>query len=144
MMTDFRALCAELVDTLEQTQNSLYFEGGCTDATDKKRRNLLAYARTILSQPWPVDDRISELEAELERERLRLAACGVVAMADTPESASKARDMHMDYWSASLDDVVRQVDKLMALRSAIESMPKEKPEVDEYGYPLKLGDFYAS
>jgi len=71
----------------------------------------------------PVDDRIAELEAELERERLRLAACGVVAMADTPESASKARDIHQDFWSASLDDVIRQVDALMALRLAIEPVP---------------------
>jgi hypothetical protein len=71
----------------------------------------------------PVDDRIAELEAELERERLRLAACGVVAMADTPESASKARDIHQDLWSASLDDVIRQIDALMALRLAIEPVP---------------------
>jgi hypothetical protein len=70
-----------------------------------------------------VDDRIAELEAELERERLRLAACGVVAMADTPESAYQARDIHQDLWSASLDDVIRQVDALMALRSAIEPVP---------------------
>lgn len=33
---------------------------------------------------------------ELERERMRLAACGVVAMSDTPDSAKKARDMHPD------------------------------------------------
>jgi len=58
------------------------------------------------------------LEKELERERLRLAACGVVAMADTPESAAKARDIRPDFWSASLDDVIRQVDALMEARAA--------------------------
>lgn len=53
---------------------------------------------------------------ELERERMRLAACGVVALADTPESAAKAREMHEDYRSASCDDVARRVDECMALR----------------------------
>jgi hypothetical protein len=48
------------------------------------------------------------LKKELERERLRLAACGVVAMADTPESAAKARDIDPKF-----HDVIRQVDALM-------------------------------
>lgn len=56
------------------------------------------------------------LKAELEIERGRLAACGVVAMADTPESAAKARDMKGEYRSASCDDVARRVDECMALR----------------------------
>jgi hypothetical protein len=76
--------------------------------------------------PWPegkyyrvdqVDARIAELEAELERERMRLAACGVVAVANTPESAARARDMHPDYRSAACDDVARMVDSEMAMRA---------------------------
>ena len=63
------------------------------------------------------------LEKELERERFRLAACGVVAMADTPESAAKARDICPDFWSASLDDVIRQVDALMEARAAQPTPP---------------------
>jgi hypothetical protein len=39
-------------------------------------------------------------------------------MADTPESAAKARDIRPDFWSASLDDVIRQVDALMEARAA--------------------------
>lgn len=65
---------------------------------------------------------IERLRAELERERMRLAACGVVALANTPESAKKARDMHPDYRSASCDDVARMVDKQMALRAAVEAL----------------------
>jgi hypothetical protein len=38
------------------------------------------------------------------------------ALADTPESAAKAREMHEDYRSASCDDVARRVDECMALR----------------------------
>ena len=57
------------------------------------------------------------LEAELERERIRLAACGVVAMSDTPDSAAKARQMLPEYESGSLDNVKRRVDECMALRA---------------------------
>lgn len=59
----------------------------------------------------------THLRAELERERMRLAACGVVAMANTPESAARARDIHPDYRSASCDDVARIVDSEMSLRA---------------------------
>ena len=86
-------------------------------------------AHAYLSQPEPegVEDRIAKLEADLERERLRLAACGVVAMADTPESAAKARDMSPEYHSASLADVIRQIDALMELRAALKSQaPTDK------------------
>lgn len=60
-----------------------------------------------------------ELAAELERERMRNVACGVVAMADTPESAVQARDMHPDYQSASCNDVARRVDECITLRSEV-------------------------
>ena len=60
---------------------------------------------------------IDALTAELERERMRLAACGVVALADTVESAEWAREMHDDYKSASCGDVARRVDECIALRT---------------------------
>jgi hypothetical protein len=66
--------------------------------------------------------RVSELENELERERLRLAACGAVAMADTPESAAEARHIHEDFWSASLGDVIRQIDTLMSTRNQLKAL----------------------
>jgi len=71
------------------------------------------------------------LEKELERERLRLAACGVVAMADTPESAAKARDIDPSFQSASLDDVARQVDALMEARAALAQPEGEGPTLDK-------------
>lgn len=67
-------------------------------------------------------DEILKLRAELEREQIRLAACGVVAMSDTPDSAQKARAMHPDYKSASCDEVARRVDECMALRAEVESL----------------------
>lgn len=93
-------------------------------------RRLADAIDSALAQPEPTDDRVGQLEAELERERLRLAACGVVAMADTPESAAKARDMSPEYHSASLDDVIRQIDALMELRAAL-AQPEPQGLTDE-------------
>ena len=66
--------------------------------------------------------RLAELEKEVERLRLQLAACGVVAMANTPESAAKAREMHDDYRSASCEDVARAVDREMEARAEVERL----------------------
>ena len=80
-------------------------------------------------------DRIAALEAELssvkrelETERIRLAACGVVAMADTPESAARARDMLPEYESASCGDVARRVDECIQLRADLARVTKERDE----------------
>ena len=56
------------------------------------------------------------LRAENERLQMQLAACGVIALANTPESAGEARKMHPDYMSASCSDVADAVDREMALR----------------------------
>lgn len=64
-------------------------------------------------------DRIKTLEAELEHERMRLAACGVVALANTPESAAKQREMLPEYESGSLESVKHIVDSEMALRDKL-------------------------
>jgi len=61
---------------------------------------------------------------ELETERIRLAACGVVALSNTAESAVKASEMHPDYRSASLGDVERAVDAEMTLREENERLRK--------------------
>jgi hypothetical protein len=63
---------------------------------------------------------IDRLRAGLEREQMRLAACGVVAMANTPDTAAKARDILPEYRSASCDDVARMVDENMKLRADID------------------------
>ena len=65
---------------------------------------------------------VEALRAELERERMRLAACGVVALSDTPASAQRNRDMLPEYRSASCDDVARRVDECMALRATVAQM----------------------
>jgi hypothetical protein len=62
---------------------------------------------------------IAELRKELERERLRLAICGVVAIADTPQTAAWTRDIRPEFRSASLEDVIKTVDQLMACRAEL-------------------------
>ena len=81
-------------------------------------------------------DYIEKLEAknarlrdELERERIRLAACGVVALSNTPESAAKHRDMHPDYMSASCQDVMRAVDREMEHRAEVARLREESGEL---------------
>ncbi|MEG0922000.1 MAG: hypothetical protein RSD57_12415 [Comamonas sp.] len=65
-----------------------------------------------------------ELGRELETERMRLASCGVIALANTRESARKAREMLPAYRRGSADDVARAVDREMLLREAIEQVAK--------------------
>ena len=68
--------------------------------------------------------RIAELEDSLETERCRLAACGVVANANTRETAATQRVMHEDYKSASLLDVIRAVDTEIEQRERIAELEK--------------------
>lgn len=75
---------------------------------------------------------IERLNAELERERIRLAACGVVALADTPKSAASARQMREEYRSASCDDVARRVDDCMRLRTEIERLTTVLADRERY------------
>jgi purine nucleoside phosphorylase len=86
---------------------------------------------------------LHRLETELERERMRLAACDVIACADTPETAAQARQMRADYKSAASESVARRVDECIKLRSvnaemlgALKSLEKEFREI----YPI----YYSS
>lgn len=74
-------------------------------------------------------EQLRERSAELEQERMRLAACGVVALANTPESAARARDMAPAYRSASCGDVASAVDREMALRAELE---RERADARRY------------
>lgn len=80
------------------------------------------------------------LQVDLERERMRLFACGVVAMADTPDSARDARAMHPDYESASCDDVKRRVDECIELRARVSELEVQLESIGAGGVgPLMKG-----
>ena len=88
-----------------------------------------AYSTLLDTAKWMAE--LEGLNAELERERMRLAACGVVAMADTPESAAKAQEMRDEYRSASCDDVARRVDECMTLRAERDALAALVSDLDE-------------
>jgi hypothetical protein len=63
---------------------------------------------------------VERLRGELERERMRLAACGVVANSNTEKSLKNVMDdVHQDYLSASLTDVKNAVEREIALRAEL-------------------------
>ena len=76
-------------------------------------------------------DENASLRAGLEREQMRLVACGVVAMANTPDTAAKARDILPEYRSASCDDVARIVDENMKLHAAIDRLREDSHDAHE-------------
>lgn len=60
-------------------------------------------------------------QTECELWRMRLVACGVAATSDTPESLDRMlAETADDYRSATLDDVVRTVRALIAVRAELE------------------------
>ena len=87
----------------------------------------LTLAAQLLGEKMQRDEDRAALEADLERERMRLAVCGVVAMANTAGSAAQARDCHPDYWSASANDVAKMVDEQMRLREELKGRDKAVP-----------------
>ena len=73
-----------------------------------------------------LERQLAEKDAELKTERIRLAACGVVALANTPDSAAKAREMLPEYRSASCDAVAKTVDREMALREQLATVTAQR------------------
>lgn len=93
------------------------------------RKEITEEQITNLMQAIPRAEEVDRLLAEVERlrwalevEGLRLAACDVVAMADTPESADRARQMQSGLRSAALSSVERRVDEVIALRAENERL----------------------
>lgn len=86
---------------------------------------------------------VQQLKAALEREQMRLVACDVIAMCDTPESAAEARKMHQDYESAALDSVKRRVDECIALRQMVRELRDALENIVSVGcefYDMDMGD----
>ena len=73
-------------------------------------------ARRLADEKVALQYEIHRLTEELDDERMRHAACGVVALSNTPETAAKARDMLPKYRSASVKEVERAVDAEMKYR----------------------------
>lgn len=78
------------------------------------------------AETWAV--RVRELEDALELERMRLAACGVAAMANTEKTLAERLQKDNPYYSASYGDVCAAVDREMSYRTALAM--KKSPQND--------------
>ena len=103
---------------------------------------------TDTTQYDPRDEELARLREQLEVERIRLAACGVVAMANTPESAAKNRQMKDEYRSGSLDDVIHIVDSEMALREQVVAQQARiaslKDVIEKASYAIEAEQFHVA
>ena len=124
------AVINEILNRLESAES---------DCIEQARLNGMGSEReaALMAKLEAAEKERDELRAELETERMRLAACGVVAFANTPDSAKQAREMRPEYWSASCGDVARMVDENIKLRAKIETMEKQEP-VAEIGQQYTL------
>ena len=78
------------------------------------------------------------LREQAEIDRMKLCACGVIAMANTRESAKRMRTMHKDYKSAACDDVALAVDREMELREQLDCGSEDEgfcPTLAKYKKP---------
>jgi hypothetical protein len=121
------AAISELLDRLEaaEKERDALRAKVETAENDADHQKALAASALRVAEGW--ERKCGELRAELETERTRLAACGVVALANTPDSAKQAREMRPEYWSASCGDVARMVDENISLRTKIEAMEQQEP-----------------
>ena len=90
------------------------------------------FARDLERELATVTRERDEARADLGIERMRLAACGVIALANTPESAARARDILPQYRSASSADVTRAVNREMQLRAEVKRLRKTLDEIATY------------
>lgn len=68
--------------------------------------------------------------AECERLAMQLAACGVVALANTTETAYRARAIHQDYRCDAVVAVAAAVDREMAHRAEIAALRADAQMLD--------------
>jgi hypothetical protein len=81
---------------------------------------------------------MAKKDAELERERMRLAACGVAAMANTEGTVAARLEIGHPFYSASYGDVCAAVDREMSLRRMLDNA--EKAHAAKVADICNLGD----
>jgi len=81
---------------------------------------------TIADMAAFADEQTAELRSEVERLRMQLVACSVLATSNTPESLAKNRQMSPDYDCPAVQDVIKAVEREIKYRNALESICKRK------------------
>ncbi len=110
---------AALKEQVAHLKSSVQHEADCVNSAAEEINRQAA-------ENDKLKETLAEKDAELKTERIRLAACGVVALANTPDSAAKAREMLPEYRSASCDGVARTVDREMALREQLATVTAQR------------------
>ena len=137
--SELRRLC-EAATPITEDMIHRYEHGGCRVMRFIPSRDLVAdLYRETDRECWiacrlalpALLDALEAAEAELERTRMQLAACGVIAMANTSDSAKTVRSMHPDYDCASTRDVASAVDREMEARKKLEAAEAREKRLRE-------------
>jgi len=104
---------------------------------------LIKHAAAVEARNRVLEAENKRLEEDLEAERLRLAGCGVAAMANTPESVANRIGTDSPYYSASYLEVCRAVDREMALREELASAQAvvRQAALDTFGREMTVAEF---
>lgn len=126
---DITALVLEverLEGILERIENLIDPNPSPGGDTEWLVKNYFDNCAEIARQRGQLETELERLKKECEVERMRLAACGVAAMANTEETQAKQRiGRDNPYWSASYGDVCDAVDREMKLRDRVSELVEE-------------------
>lgn len=91
--------------------------GGCPQCSSMRVYNYSVTYAPPCAKCAQLERDLAAARAEAERERMRLAACGVAALQNTEASIAVRLEPGHEYYSASYGDVCRAVDREMAHRA---------------------------
>lgn len=94
---------------------------------------LIAEIADLKARAEALEKERDELRAQRDREFMRLAACGVAAICDTPTSmAEQLIESSNPNWSASYGDVLRRTKECIALRAALAASQERVRELESW------------
>lgn len=132
-LDDALAKLRELHDIIEQHHNG-YGETGNALGWKKPESHAEALRDMLTEQVSMANNEstneILRLYAELDTERMRLAACGVIAGCNTPDSYAINMRMHDSFKSGSLEQVAAAVRREIDLRDKLAEKEKELADID--------------
>ena len=114
---------AETTEIAASVMRSIVIESAATAFSDLKLDGVSEADRPYLIAFRAMQE-LRKAQAEAEHERNRLAACGVAALSNTPESMAKLEaDLEQSpYHSGSLVDVISAVKREMKYRAELEAL----------------------